>query len=108
MALFWEARERPELARSVQVEKAPEPVRHVERSTNDNATDLGSLMQRVTKTSLQQIDDIVAELVRTREHLLGESARMQREIVAYAKLSQRAVQSTKIGTQHLLRLKKVP
>jgi hypothetical protein len=65
-------------------------------------------MQRVTKTSLQQIDDIVAELGRRREHLLSQSARIQREIVEYAKLSQQTVQSTKIGAQHLLRLKKLP
>jgi hypothetical protein len=108
MGLFWEARERPELGRSVQVEEPRESVRHVERSTNDNAAHLGSLMQRVTKTSLQQIDDIVAELGRRREHLLSQSARIQREIVEYAKMSQRTVQSTKIGTQHLSRLKKVP
>jgi hypothetical protein len=107
MGLF-SARERPELARSVQFKKVQESVRHVERSTNDNAAHLGSLLQRVTKTSLQQIDDIVTKLGRRREHLLSERARMQREIVEYAKLSQRTVQSTKVGTQHLLRLKKVP
>ena len=113
MALFFQTRELPELDRSAQVKAARQSVRPVERTTNDVtvgfAARLSSLMQRAYgEPSLQQIDDIVAELRRRREHLLSESARMQREIAEYAKLSQRTAQSTKIGTQHLLGLKKVP
>jgi hypothetical protein len=106
MALFFQTRERPELDRSVQVKEARE---YVCPATNERpvgyAARLGSLMQSLTKPSLQQIDDLVAELRRGREHLLSETARMQRELVEYAKLSQRTVQSTTIGTQHLLGLK---
>ena len=109
MALFFQTRERPELERSVQFKEAREYVCPVERTTNERplgyAARLDSLMQRLTQPSVQQIDDIVAQLRRGREHLLSESARMQREIVEYAKLSQRTAQSTKIGTQHLLGLK---
>jgi hypothetical protein len=112
MALFFQTRERPKLARSMQVKEAREYVCPVERTTNERpvgyAARLDSLMQRLTKPSLQQIDDIVAELRREREHLLSESARMQREIVEYAKLTQRTAQSTNIGTQRLLCLKKAP
>ena len=112
MALFFQTRERPELNRSVQVKEAREYVCPVEQTTNERpvgyAARLDSLMQRVTKLSLQQIDEILADLRRGREHLLSESARMQREIAEYAKLSQRTAQSTKIGVQHLLGLKKVP
>ena len=110
MALFFQTRERPELARSAQVKEARASVRLVERTTNDVpvefAARLSSLMQRAYgEPSLQRIDDIVAELRGRREHLLSESARIQREIAEYAKLSQRTAQSTKIGTQHLLGLK---
>ena len=109
MALFFQTRERPELNGSVQVKEAREYVCPTERTTNERpvgyAARLDSLMQRVTKLSLQQIDEILADLRRGREHLLSESARMQREIAEYAKLSQRAAQSTTIGTQHLLGLK---
>ena len=109
MALFFQTRERPELNGSVQVKEARE---YVSPGENERpvgyAARLDSLMQRVTKLSLQQIDEILADLRRGREHLLSESARMQREIAEYAKLSQRTEQSTKIGVQHLLGLKKVP
>src|SRR6516162_4662434 len=113
MALFFQTRERPELDRSAQVKAARQSVRPVERTTNDVtvgfAARLSSLTQRAYgEPSVQQIDDIVAQLRRGREHLLSESARMQREIAEYAKLSQRTAQSTKIGVQHLLGLKKVP
>jgi len=64
-------------------------------------------LQRVAKTALQEIDDLLAELRRKRENLLSESARVQREIIEYAKLSQSAVQSTQIITQRLSSLKKV-
>jgi len=109
MALFFQTRERPELNGSVQVKEARE---YISPGENERpvgyAARLDSLMQRVTKLSLQQIDEILADLRRGREHLLSESARMQREIAEYAKLSQRTAQSTKIGVQHLLGLKKVP
>ena len=106
MALFFQTRERPELNGSVQVKEARE---YVSPGENERpvgyAARLDSLMQRVTKLSLQQIDEILADLRRGREHLLSESARIQREIAEYAKLSQRTSQSLKIGTQHLLGLK---
>jgi hypothetical protein len=65
-------------------------------------------MQRVAKTALLEIDDLIAELWRRREKLLSESARVQREIIEYAKLNQSAVQSTKAITERLSSLKKVP
>ena len=113
---FFTARERAELGTSVRIEaegKARESVRHDfaprQRPREDGAAgDLGSLMQRVAKTALQEIDDLLAELRRRRENLLSESARVQREIIEYAKLSQSAVQSTQIITQRLSSLKKVP
>ena len=39
-----------------------------------------SLMHGVAKTSLDEIDELIAELSRGREKLLSESARIQREI----------------------------
>jgi len=62
----------------------------------------------VAKTPLQEIDALIAELRRRRENLLSEGARVQREIIEYAKLSQSAMQSTKIITQRLSSLKKTP
>jgi hypothetical protein len=107
---FFSARERAELGRSENgVEGTDrESVRHDfaprQRPREDDAAGhLGSLMQRVAETALQEIDELIAELRRRRE-----SARVQREIIEYAKLSQSAVESTQIITQRLSSLKKVP
>ena len=113
---FFTARERAELGTSVQTEvegKGGDSVRDDfaprQWPREDGAAgDLGSLMQRVAKTALQGIDDLLAELRMRRENLLSETARVQREIIEYAKLSQSAVQSTQTINQRLSSLKKVP
>ncbi len=65
-----------------------------------------TLMQRVTDNPLQQIDDLIAGLRRRREQLLSESARVQREVLEYAKLNQTTMQSNKIITESLAHLNK--
>ena len=113
---FFSARERAELGKSVETGaegKGRESVGHDfaprQRPREDDAADhFGSLMQRVAKTALQEIDDLIAELWRRREMLLNESARVQREIIEYAKLNQSAVQSTKTITERLSSLRRVP
>jgi hypothetical protein len=113
---FFSTRERSELGRSVEIgveRKGRESVRHDfaprQRSRDDDVAGyLGSLMQRAAQTVVQETDNLIAELQRRREELLNESARVQREINEYAKLSQSAMQSTKIIAQRLLSLKKVP
>lgn len=69
--------------------------------------DVGSMMRRATESSLQQIDDIIAILQRRRDKLLSETARVQREVIEYAKLSQSTVQSTKIIAESLEHLNKI-
>ena len=75
---------------------------------NDLAGHVGSVMRRVAESSLQEIDDLIVVLQGRREELLSESARVQREIIEYAKLSQSTMQSTKIITDSLSYLNKVP
>jgi len=111
---FFSARQRPELGTDIGVEgkdrqSAGYDFAPPQRPKDDGgAGHLSSLMQRVAKTPLQEIDALIAELRRRREKLLSESARVQREIIEYAKLSQSAMQSTKIITQRLSSLKKTP
>ena len=69
---------------------------------------VGLLMQRVGETSLQEIDDLIVVLKRRREKLLSESARVQREMIEYAQLSQSTMQATKIIAESLGYLNKVP
>ena len=65
------------------------------------ANNISSLLQRVAGTSVQEIDRLIAELQNLREMLSVEGARVQREIVQYATLSQSAMQSTKIIAESL-------
>ena len=114
---FFTQRERAELDKSAETDlegKVREFVRRDVaplRRPPDNdlvAGNVGSLLQRVTGTSLQEIDNLIAELAARREKLLNESARVQREIVEYAKLSQSTMQSTKIITESLSYWNRVP
>ena len=72
------------------------------------ASNIGSLLQRVAGTSVQEIDKLITELQTLRDMLHNEAARVQREIVEYATLSQAAMQSTKIIAESLTHWKKVP
>ena len=72
------------------------------------ASNISSLLQRVAGTSVQEIDKLIGELQTLREMLHKEGARVQREIVEYATLSQAAMQSTKIIAESLTHWKKVP
>ena len=65
------------------------------------ANNITSLLQRVAGTSVQEIDKLISELQTLRDMLQNEGARVQREIVEYATLSQAALQSTKIIAESL-------
>jgi hypothetical protein len=69
------------------------------------ANNIGTLLQRVAGSSVQEIDRLIAELQTLREMLQSEGARVQREITEYAHLSQSAMQSTKIITDSLSKWK---
>jgi hypothetical protein len=72
------------------------------------ASNIGTLLQRVAGTSVKEIDKLIVELQTLREMLHTEGARVQREIVEYATLSQAAMQSTRIIAESLTHWKKVP
>jgi hypothetical protein len=72
------------------------------------ANNVASLLQRVAGTSVRDIDKLIVELQTLRDLLQAEGARVQREIVEFASLSQGAMQSTRIITESLTHWKKVP
>jgi hypothetical protein len=72
------------------------------------ANNISSLLQRVSGSSVQEIDRLIGELQTLRDMLQTEGARVQREIIQYANLSQAAMQSTKIIAESLTNWKKVP
>ena len=59
------------------------------------ANNINSLIQRVSGTSVQEIDKLIAELQGLRNYLQAEGERVQREIMNYAQLSQATTNSTK-------------
>jgi hypothetical protein len=63
--------------------------------------DLASLLQRVAGASTREIDNLIAELQTLREKLQSDGARLQRETVEYASLSQSTLQSTKVISECL-------
>jgi hypothetical protein len=82
--------------------------RNPESDSEMVASNISSLLQRVAGTSVQEIDKLIGELQTLRDMLHNEGARVQREIVEYATLSQAAMQSTKIIAESLTHWKKIP
>jgi hypothetical protein len=82
--------------------------RHAENDGTIMSDNISSLLQRVTASSVREIDGLILELKTLREWLHDEGERVQREIVEYASLSQAARQSTKIITESLSHWERVP
>jgi RNA processing factor Prp31 len=75
--------------------------RRPENETELVASNINSVLQRVTATSVQEIDALISELESSRDMLHSEAARVQREIVQYSTLIQGALHSTKIIAESL-------
>jgi len=75
-----------------------------ERRSTD--TDINALLHQLREGPVRMIDAVIAELQHRREAILGESARMQREMIAYAKLSQSTMASTQEISETLAKLDK--
>jgi hypothetical protein len=82
--------------------------RRPENETELVASNINSVLQRVTATSVQEIDALISELESSRDMLHSEAARVQREIVQYSTLIQGALHSTKIIAESLTQWNKVP
>jgi hypothetical protein len=95
-----------EIREFVRHEVVSNPRRQPENESESVAININSLLQRVTATSLQEIDSLITELESSLDMLQSEAARVQREIFQYSTLSQTALQSTKIITESLTQLKK--
>ena len=75
-----------------------------EQATND----LSSLVHRVSDESTREIDYLVDGLQGLRKKLDEDRRRVQREIADYASLSQSVIQLTKIVSEGMTHVKKVP
>ena len=66
---------------------------------------LNSLIQRVSGTSVLEIEKLISELQNLRDFLQSEGQRVQREIAEYAQMSQAASKSTKVIAESLAQWK---
>lgn len=72
------------------------------------ASNVSSLLRRVSGTSTREIDNLINELQTLREKLRSDGSRVQRDIVEYASLSQSVMQLTKIISESLTQVKSLP
>jgi hypothetical protein len=72
------------------------------------ANNVGSLLLRVSGTSTREIDNLINELQALRGKLQEDGNRVQREIVEFASLSQSIMQLTRIISESVTHVKKVP
>src|SRR3954470_23334740 len=68
----------------------------VDPASEQAATNINSLLDRVSGSSVSEIDSLIADLRNVRDFLHAEGERVQREIASYAQLSQVAMTSVKI------------
>ena len=76
-------------------------LRRAPDSESEAVANLGAMLQRVSGSSLHEIDRLVHELTSIRDLLESEGERVQREITEFAHLSQSSIQSTKIIAESL-------
>jgi hypothetical protein len=111
-------RESVEMERSAEVEpegKIHELVRRDSSAFSQTARDtelatnnLSTLLRRVLGNSTSEIDNLISELRILREKLQVDGNRVERDIVEYAALSQSVVEMTKIITESMTQIKKMP
>jgi hypothetical protein len=75
-------------------------VSHLRRAPSESSeqavTNINSLLDRVSGSSVSEIDRLIADLRSVRDFLHSEGERVQREIHSYAQLSTVAMTSVKI------------
>jgi methyl-accepting chemotaxis protein len=65
---------------------------------------LGTLLRRVSKTSMGEIDSLITELKTLHKKLQTDGDRIQRDIAEHAELSQQVMQLTKIISDSVKKL----
>jgi hypothetical protein len=68
-------------------------------------SNINTLVQKVSSSSVQEIDKLIAELQSLRNYLQSEGERVQREIMNYAQLSQATTNSTKVIAESMAQWK---
>jgi hypothetical protein len=88
-------------------EPAPRP-RPPEQDRDVVEDSLGFLLRRVAGNSVETLDEVIVELKILRKTLQSEGARVEREVIEYATLTQAALQSTRIIAESLAHWRQAP
>ena len=84
-------------------------IRRGDDSSSDPATnDLSALLRQVSIDSTREIDRLIDDLKTLRGKLEDDGNRVQREIVGHVSLSQSVIQLTKIVSESMTHVKKLP
>jgi hypothetical protein len=95
---------------SVVTGEVPDIVRHQHSPTGHQhsptggqavASELASLIKRVTASSVREVDHLIADLQMLREKLEGDAARVQRELAEYAAFGESTLQSMSVISECL-------
>jgi hypothetical protein len=90
------------------VRRESSAIRQSEDTSEQAASELSSLVYRVSGESTREIDHLIDGLKHLRQKLDDDGRRVHREIVEYASLSQSVIQLTKIVSEGMTHVKKVP
>ena len=82
--------------------------RQTDGDSEAGTRNLSDLLRRVSANSTAEIDNLISELRLLREKLVADGNRVERDIVEYAALSQSVIEMTKIITESMLQVKKLP
>jgi hypothetical protein len=82
--------------------------RQTDSDSEAGTRNLSDLLRRVSANSTAEIDNLISELRLLREKLVADGNRVERDIVEYAALSQSVIEMTKIITDSMLQVKKLP
>ena len=83
----------------------------IRRADGDNEVasgNLGNLVRRVSVNSASEIDNLIRELQLLRDKLVADGQRVEREIVEYAGLSQSVIDMTRIISESMTQVKRLP
>ena len=79
--------------------------RQPDSASEQAASNINSLLDRVSGSSVTEIDSLIEDLRNVRDFLKNEGERVQREIASYAQLSQVAMTSVKIIAESMTQWK---
>jgi hypothetical protein len=91
-----------------EAETAPKRVLRLEpERVTEVITEMKSLVQQVTGTTVDQVDEVIADFRQLRDFLHSEGERVRQEISGYLQLSRTATDTTKIIVDNIAQWKEV-